>query len=426
MPALINNESKRPTSYEEKPSFLRALHNRSFFWLWLGQLVSQSGDYLLQVAVIWLVLQYTHSSAAVGLVLAVTLLPAVFFAPIAGVYVDKEDRRTILVISNLLQSLVVLALGVMYTFMALDYSVILASILILYTIAQFVRPAVLSMVPNIVGMSDIQTANSLLFITSSLNSIVGFSVGGLLFLLFGATFSIYYDFASFLFAAFAALMIDKKYGSVQSISERSNERVSFMNRFREGIAFIRKDTILLEVAVLAIIINYFGAGISALVAPYAEFNIHGNSAIYGFLLSSYSLGSIAGFFSTGKLRIRDYIGKIIFFGISIAGASLTFMGLTSNVYSSVALFATAGLALAMVNLPVSIIVQVKVPNELRGRVVTALGSLGMASQPLSAFLSGELGNSIGIGHAFESYGLAIILASFAMSIAFQQLRRVRY
>jgi predicted MFS family arabinose efflux permease len=310
--------------------------------------------------------------------------------------------------------------------MALDYSVILASILILYTIAQFVRPAVLSMVPNIVGMSDIQTANSLLFITSSLNSIVGFSVGGLLFLLFGATFSIYYDFASFLFAAFAALMIDKKYGSVQSISERSNERVSFMNRFREGIAFIRKDTILLEVAVLAIIINYFGAGISALVAPYAEFNIHGNSAIYGFLLSSYSLGSIAGFFSTGKLRIRDYIGKIIFFGISIAGASLTFMGLTSNVYSSVALFATAGLALAMVNLPVSIIVQVKVPNELRGRVVTALGSLGMASQPLSAFLSGELGNSIGIGHAFESYGLAIILASFAMSIAFQQLRRVRY
>lgn len=306
MPALINNESKRPTSYEEKPSFLRALHNRSFFWLWLGQLVSQSGDYLLQVAVIWLVLQYTHSSAAVGLVLAVTLLPAVFFAPIAGVYVDKEDRRTILVISNLLQSLVVLALGVMYTFMALDYSVILASILILYTIAQFVRPAVLSMVPNIVGMSDIQTANSLLFITSSLNSIVGFSVGGLLFLLFGATFSIYYDFASFLFAAFAALMIDKKYGSVQSISERSNERVSFMNRFREGIAFIRKDTILLEVAVLAIIINYFGAGISALVAPYAEFNIHGNSAIYGFLLSSYSLGSIAGFFSTGKLRIREY------------------------------------------------------------------------------------------------------------------------
>src|SRR5579875_2171145 len=195
MPALINNESKRPTSYEEKPSFLRALHNRSFFWLWLGQLVSQSGDYLLQVAVI---------------------------------------------------SLVVLALGVMYTFMALDYSVILASILILYTIAQFVRPAVLSMVPNIVGMSDIQTANSLLFITSSLNSIVGFSVGGLLFLLFGATFSIYYDFASFLFAAFAAFMIDKKYGSVQSISERSNERVSFMNRFREGIAFIRKDTILLE------------------------------------------------------------------------------------------------------------------------------------------------------------------------------------
>src|SRR5579884_4048816 len=76
---------------------------------------------------LWLVLQYTHSSAAVGLVLAVTLLPAVFFAPIAGVYVDKEDRRTILVISNLLQSLVVLALGVMYTFMALDYSVILAS-----------------------------------------------------------------------------------------------------------------------------------------------------------------------------------------------------------------------------------------------------------------------------------------------------------
>ncbi len=74
---------------ESRPSFRQVLHHRPFFLLWLSQLVSQSGDLVFEVALLWLVLGVTGSVFAVGIVVAVTLLPGVVLGPFLGVYVDR-------------------------------------------------------------------------------------------------------------------------------------------------------------------------------------------------------------------------------------------------------------------------------------------------------------------------------------------------
>ena len=80
-----------PPEASSRPSFGRALRSRPFFLLWLSQLISQSGDFVFEVALLWLVLEVTGSVFAVGLVVAVTLLPSVVLGPFLGVLVDRWD-----------------------------------------------------------------------------------------------------------------------------------------------------------------------------------------------------------------------------------------------------------------------------------------------------------------------------------------------
>ncbi len=81
--------SKAPLrGFEVTPSYRRTLRNRPFFLLWLAQLVSQSGDYIFEVALLWLVLELTHSAFDVGIMVTGTILPGVVLGPVLGVYID--------------------------------------------------------------------------------------------------------------------------------------------------------------------------------------------------------------------------------------------------------------------------------------------------------------------------------------------------
>src|SRR5713101_4545987 len=98
-----------------KPSFRRVFSNRSFSLLWIGQMVSQSGDYIFDVVALWLVLQLTGDIFKVGLTTATIFLPPVVIGPLAGVYVDKFNRRDIILVSNIFQATIVAGIAVLYT-----------------------------------------------------------------------------------------------------------------------------------------------------------------------------------------------------------------------------------------------------------------------------------------------------------------------
>jgi len=421
----ITNNTGSTDSKEIKPSYIGVLHNRSFVFLWLAQLVSQLGDYLLQVALVWFVLQSTDSTVAVGSMIAISLLPTVLLAPLLGVFVDRFNRRTILIISNACQSAIVLLMGLLYTMNHLSYWDILLFLFVLYSMAQLVRPSVNAMVPNIVTMNDLPVANSLLSITLSMTSIVGFSLGGVVILFLGVSFSIYYDFISFVLAVLMLMFVGKRYGEISKISGLP-AKVSYAERFHEGLKFISRSNLLKQLAGVAVVINYFGAGINALVAPYVRQNLQGNSAIYGFLLASYSVESIIGFVAVSKANFRNYTGKILFAGAVAFGILALILGIAMTTLATVVLFSIIGFAFASVNLPISVLLQVKVPNNLRGRVGTVLGAIGAASQPISALISGSIGELMGVGRTFQLYGLVLVLASLIMLYVFRELLGSKY
>jgi DHA3 family macrolide efflux protein-like MFS transporter len=412
-----------------KPSYRRVLSNRSFSLLWISQLVSQSGDFIFDVAALWLVLQLTGDTLKVGLAVAFVLLPAVVVGPFAGVYVDRFNRRDIMIAGNIFQAAAAIVIAGTYSIGLLNFPALLILLFVLNAGAQFVRPAVTAVVPSVTGKEDLGAANGLFSLTSSINQVAGYGIGGVIVLLFGPTLPILYDALTFVFAGLIVSMIARSRCAIPnnfSTSGGSQTQSSFKQKFLEGLKYVRGSRFLLELVVVGVLLNFFGTGIFALLAPYSRDIIRGNAGTYGLLLAMFSLGVILGSIFVGKIDSRKYVGKLLFLGVTAVGALTVALAFTTVAWLALGIAFGVGFFNAIVNIPLSVLVQAKIPGELLGRVATTLGALITLSQPISAATAGAVAGSISIGQTFLIYGSFMVFISAATYIIFGELRNASY
>jgi len=413
-----------------KPSFRRVLSNRPFSLLWAGQLVSQSGDFIFDVAAIWYVLQLTGDPFKVGIAVATILLPAIFIGPIAGVYLDRFNRRDVMLASNLVQAFIVGMIGILYSLGSLSFLVLLAMLFVLNSGAQFVRPAVTAMIPGITEKEDLSTANSLFSLSSSVNQVAGYGIGGIVVLALGVAVPFYYDSLTFLFAAAMLSLITRSLGAIPNSASNpsllDSAPVSFREKFMQGMRFIRGSKFLVQLVLVGLVLNFFGAGIFALLAPYARNVISGNAGTYGAILTTYSLGAVMGSVLVGKLQLRNYVGKMLFAGVMGQGLVIVGLGLTTILFFALAFSFAVGVLQTMVNVPMTVLVQAKVPGDMLGRVFSSLVALLTIAQPVSSTLAGGLATSISIGGTFQLFGGLIVLACAVGYLFFRDLRDASY
>jgi MFS transporter, DHA3 family, macrolide efflux protein len=398
--------------------------------LWVGQLVSQSGDFIFDVAAIWYVLQLTGDPFKVGVAVATILLPAIFIGPIAGVYLDRFNRRDVMLASNVVQAAVVGMIGVLYSLGSLNFLVLLVMLFILNSGAQFVRPAVTAMIPGITEKRDLSAASSLFSLSTSVNQVAGYGIGGIVVLALGVAVPFYYDSLTFLFAAAMLALITRSLGAIpkavtESTSPNSNP-VSFREKFMQGLRFIRGSRFLIQLVIVGLVVNFFGAGVFALLAPYAKNVIGGNAGTYGAILTTYSIGAVLGSLLVGKLQLRNYVGKMLFAGVIVQGLVIVGIGFTTVLFLALVLSFAIGVVQTMVNVPMTVLVQAKVPGDMLGRVFTSLVALLTIVAPVSSTLAGGLATSISIGRTFQVFGGLIVLACAVGYLFFRDLRDASY
>jgi MFS transporter, DHA3 family, macrolide efflux protein len=406
------------------PSFRRALQSRPFFLVWLSQLISQSGDFVFEVALLWLVLEVTGSVFAVGLVVAVTLVPAVVLGPFLGVYVDRWDRRKILVATNVGEGVAVASLSGLVLAHAVDLDLVLFIVFVLGTGSLLVRSASGAMIPQLVRREDLAPANSLLTFSSSLNQVIGLSVGGVVVALFGVTLPIEYDAVSFFAAALIVLGVSSLVGRPDDATPGVVAR--FSEEFVEGLRFIRANWFLVELIVLAAILNFFGLAAIALFAPYAKLVLHGGAPTYGFLGASVAIGTIIGAAIVGKLDTRRSTGKYLLGGAAAIGAAILGLGLTNSVPLALGVALALGVVLSITNIPISVLLQAKVPGRLRGRVGAAAGSLIIVTGPVGAAFAGSFADATSVATVFVVTGIAFLVGILIATVVMTDLRKVSY
>jgi MFS family permease len=413
-----------PAAIAPPPSFSRALRSRPFFLLWISQFISQTGDFVFDVALIWLVLETTGSIFAVGIVVTAALIPTVALGPIVGVYVDRWSRRTILLVTNVVEGLLVAALAGFVLSHDVNLAVIVAIVLALGAGAQFVRLASSAMVPQTVGKEDLGPANGLVQISGSSTQVVGLSIGGVVVALLGVDLPITYDAITFFAAALIVALIARSVGAPEPPAD--GKASSFSREFLEGIRFLRSQRYLLEIISIGVVLNFCGNAVFTLWAPYADFVLRGGAATYGFLGAALAIGSILGALAVGKIDVRRRVGLVALVGVVVAGAIILLLGLTHSIPLALVESFALGILLSVINVPLFAAIQAKVPARLMGRMMAAFLSCILAAAPIGAFFAGAMAEATSVGLVYVVLG-AVMAAMGVVGVGLLgEVRRLAY
>src|SRR5262245_23320257 len=162
---------------------LTLLRQRNFGLLWFGQLISLTGDWFLFIALPFYIYNLTGSTLATGAMFAAQLLPGLLFGSLAGVFVDRWDRKRVMIVSDVLRGLTLLLLLVVQS--AEWLWLIYLTTFLQAAIGQFFQPAKNAVIPQLVDEKDLIPANSLNAVSDSLTRLVGPSLGGVMFAALG-------------------------------------------------------------------------------------------------------------------------------------------------------------------------------------------------------------------------------------------------
>ena len=175
------------------------IKNRNFGLLWVGHLISHAGDAVYMIALPWLMLELTGSIILTSYVAMVAYLPAVLFGLVAGVSVDRYNRKWIMIFSDILRALLVAMVPLALIFDFITPMLIGIITFLLATFSTFFYPARDSFIPHIVSAAELPAANSAISISGQMSHLMGPLFAGLGISLFGLTHLFTADAVSFLF-----------------------------------------------------------------------------------------------------------------------------------------------------------------------------------------------------------------------------------
>jgi len=331
------------------------------------------------VALIWLVLELTGSGAAVGTVVAVYTAAALIFGLPGGALADRWDRKKLMILSGIFSALFVAMIPVFYTSLGLSIPLLAGLVFLLSTASQFFEPALDATIPNIVPESELMSANALKMTTRQLGQLLGPALGGVLVGAIGIANVLYLDAISFLIMAVAVLL-------ARLPPSRAGEKTSLkclLADIGEGLSFVKGQRVLLSVVLMAIVANLAFGPLSVISPLLVKKDLQAGPEGFGYLMSCFGLGTLAGMLLLGALGGKAPKGKAIIAGFALAGMAAGLTALTSELYQTLACFFLLGVGVALVNVPFVTLEQLLSPDRLRGKVLSTDRTLSMAATPVS-------------------------------------------
>jgi DHA3 family macrolide efflux protein-like MFS transporter len=361
--------------------FTEVLKNRSFFFLWLGQVISQFGDRLGQMSLIAFVyLRTPGSTLEIAKVLSFTIIPVFLIGPLAGAYVDRWDRRRTLYVCDLLRALLVMIIP-LFLFYKRGLMLIYFIIFIVFSISRFFVPAKLSIIPDLVSKKDLLMANSLINITGMIAAIFGFGISGVLVEWMGAKSGFYLDALSFLISAILIFFITKNHIVNMSLKKVGREiveviRKSVLQEVKEGVLyFVKKKDIRFTAGVIFILWSALGA-VYVVFIVFVQKTLHSATKDFGLLIMFLGVGLFLGSLIYGRFGQRFSHYKIIFASLILSGIMLVVFALTLHRYPFFLIAAGLSLLLGILIAPIMIasntIVHNVSDNDMMGKIFSSL------------------------------------------------------
>jgi MFS family permease len=340
---------------------------RDFSLLWLAQLISTAGSALTDLAAAIYVFRVTGSALAVGLTLMVTAIPSLIVGLLAGVYVDRHDRKRILIWTCLVQGVTV---GLIAVVLGMD-SVAVAGLYVLLLlnagVKQFFDPAHDSLIPELASDEELAAANSFLSIASFGSTAIGFAGAGLL-AAFDLRVAFVIDALSFVFCA-ALIALMGRYPMPMPEDDASVEVV--IENLKSGLGTLFGTPILRSLLLVGALL-FFSFGLwNVLLLPMSLRELNATEFQYGLQEGLTSLGFVAGSFFMA--RFSSKLPEPIWMTVSLAVMSLCMLAYATatSIPVAIALVTISGFFNSPVSVSRAVLLQRNTPRDMRGRVFSA-------------------------------------------------------
>jgi MFS transporter, DHA3 family, macrolide efflux protein len=418
---------------------------RTFFTIWAGQLISLLGSQLTGFALgVW-VYEQTHSVSMLALVQVAMQVPYVVLSPLAGVFADRWNRRTAMIISDFGAGLSVLVVGILFITHHLQVWMVIPINLWMAAFQTLMWPSFSAATTLLVPKEHYGRASGFTQLGEALPAIAGPAIAGALYVTIRLGNMALLDFASYVFAVLLMLLFVRIPSPARTV-EQARNKSSLWKEMRFGWDYIMARKGLLALLVFFMIFNFLSGVIGPLLVPLILDNW--NASTLGFLSTLMGVGMLAGTlvmsaWGGGKRKIYTLLGSFLLNGLFLAAVCLRV---------SIPLLAVCGFG-AMFCGPITgacsqAIWQAKVAPELQGRVFAFRRTIAMSASIIAPLLAAPLADYVfkpamaaggvlapvlgpiigigagrGVGVLISVVGLMIV-ATTLVALGVPQLRRV--
>lgn len=351
----------------------------------------------------WLVFDLTGSKIAMGSVWVAFMIPNLGMNIIMGPYLDRWDRRNVMIFSELLRGGTFFILTLVYTFDALMMWQLYFVAILLGIAEPLFRPSSMAYVAQILPKDRLQKGNSLLDGTVQTVMLFGPALGGLMISTIG-TFSVMVTLVSVLcLSGILLFFLPRKKKAVVE------KKQGWLGQFKEGLKFYQMYPVLLWVGIMMMMINFASGAAQPMYLPFVIEELNGNAFHYGLFTSAFSTGMIMGSLFTAVTKEPNNRRAVMLGALMINGSLLALLGWV-NVFEVAALMVFAsGFTAIIFNINNTTLYQKRVPDEIRGRVFTVRIFLAQAGIPFGAGFGGLVADMTSITGLFTILGSIVVM-----------------
>ncbi|OGS01978.1 MAG: MFS transporter [Elusimicrobia bacterium RIFCSPLOWO2_12_FULL_59_9] len=398
---------------------LRALRYRNYRLFFAGQIVSLTGTWMSNVAVSWLVYRLTGSAMLLGVVGFSGQIPIFLLAPVAGIFVDRWDRRQLLIATQTLSMLQSFALAALTFSGRIDIAALIALCVFQGCVNAFDMPCRQAFAVEMIDKKE-DLGNAIALNSSMVNvaRLLGPSIGGVVIAAAGEGWCFFIDGASFsaVIGALSAMRVRER-------PAREGSQADALRQMREGWNYAFGFTPIRSIILLMALVSLTGFPFMVLVPVFTGEILRGGPHTLGFLMTASGCGALLGALWLASRRTVVGLERAIPLAAGVLGAGLVVFCFARTMWLSMALMLLTGFGFIIQIAAGNTILQTIVEDDKRGRVMSFFTMAFLGAAPFGSLVAGGMAEAIGVTNTFAFGGSCCILGALWFARELPALRK---
>ncbi len=393
----------------------RALRHRNFQLFFSGQLISLIGTWMQSVAQSWLVYRLTGSALLLGSVGFASQVPVFLFAPLGGITADRFNRRYIVIATQTAAMLLAFILAVLTLTGKVHVWHVFVLASLLGVVNAFDIPGRQSFLVDMVGKDDLMNAIALNSSMFNGARVIGPAIAGILVAKIGEGWCFFVNAVSYI-AVIIGLLLMKVHSPVRAAMASPFEHMM------EGFRYVNQTTPIRALLLLLGLVSLVGMPYAVLMPIFADQILHGGARGLGILMGATGVGALLGALTLAFREGVKGLGRWVAWCSAGFGVSLITFSASRSFWISVILLLPVGYTIMLQMASSNTLIQVMVPDALRGRVMAVYSMMFMGMAPIGALLGGALAERLGAPLTVAIGGVASLAGAIWFGLQLPKIR----